>query len=223
MILRLYMGIAGLLSICLLSCGSGNNESTSNVSNVSTRQISAKNVLLTSAHASLGDKNTSKKELDTTTTVSADNVLIDTAANSLTSTNLQDALDKEMAINLSQMLPGTTWMIINKTTDPVHKGCATGQVTFSADTLMIDQGSFAAAGLRFDTTCGQLTCDFPDTPISYEVLQNSIMYVTWRNNNWDWSANITIFARNRNTLSMIGEGGCGGQGMSRISILTKVQ
>ena len=232
---RIIKAIAILLSVYLVGCGSGSSGSSGNNPNGSgssgsggnnsngsiSRQILAKNVLLSSAHASLADKSVSKKELDTTSTVTAGNVVIDTAGNSLTSTNLQDALDKEMAINLSKILPGTTWTVINKTNDPAYKGLQ-GRVSFLADTLTIDEGVFAAAGLFKDFGVYGNPCS---APISYEILDNSVMYVSWTQCDGDAkSAVITIFAKKLRTMSTVGDGGQGGiQGISRISILTKVQ
>jgi hypothetical protein len=216
---QILNAIGILLCAYLVGCGNGNSGSNNNGSTSS--QILARNVLLSSAHASLADKNAIKKEIDTTTTVSADNVVIDTAGNSLNSTNLQDALDKEMAINLSKVLPGTTWTITNKTVDRWYKG-KTGRVTFSNTTLNLDQGVFAAAGLVDDYTV--LGCP-PISSISYEVFSNSIMYLNWTaacTTIEEADHIVTIFARDRNTLSMIGSGGAG-DGRTKISILTKVQ
>jgi hypothetical protein len=226
---EILIGITVLVCGSLLGCGSGDSGSSNNGS--TSRQILAKNVLLTSAHASLADKGALKKEVDATTTVMADNVVIDTAGNSLTSTNLQDALDKEMAIDLSKLLPGTTWTIANKVTDTdeVYGIFPTGRVSFSANTLTIDEGAFAAAGLA----PGNTICADIDNPISYEIISNSIMCVSFTytqisNPNGSISGGgkvifpITIFAHNRNTLSLLGYGGCG-SGSGRISILTKIQ
>jgi len=213
-----------ILSMCLscYACGSGSNGSSDSIS--ASRQLLAKNVLLRSANASSLQEKSVNKEVDTATTVTADNVLIDTSGNSLNSTNLQDALDKEMAINLSNILPGTVWTITNKTTDTAHKGCPTGRVTFSNNTLTVDQGSFAAAGLVHDNSCSTIPPPtLPKTPIAYEVLQNSVIYVSWGDDFGDRGSCITIFARDVNTLSMVGDGGYGQQGVSRISILMKVQ
>lgn len=217
-------GIAILVCASLLGCGSGDSGSSNNGS--TSRQILAKNVLLTPAHASLADKGVPKKELDTTTTVTADNVVIDTSGNSLSSTNLQDALDKEMAIDLSKLLPGTTWTIVNKVTptDEIYGSFSTGRVSFLADTLTIDEGAFGAAGLA----PGNPICAKIDNPISYEIINNSIMCVSFTYTRIGNSGGgmeifpITIFARNKNTLSLLGYGGCG-SGSGRISILTKVQ
>jgi hypothetical protein len=86
-----------------------------------------------------------RKEIDTTTIVSAENVVIDTAGNSLTPTNLQAALDSEMAINLIKILPGTIWTISNVAV-PFPTMPKTGRITFSKDTFSLNQGSFSVIG-----------------------------------------------------------------------------
>src|SRR4030067_3859102 len=103
--------------------------------------------------------------------VLAKNILIEKTGNSLISNDLQNALDNELGIKLSEVLPGTTWTITNKTTDSWYKG-TTGQVTFYDGTLTIDQGRFAAGGLyapNDNPEPGGCQAD-PQTPISYEII-----------------------------------------------------
>lgn len=209
------------MSFIFYNCSGGNNSSTDNRS--TPRRIIAKNVLFRSAIASFFPKNAQSSEIDTTTKVMADNVVVDTTDNALTSNNLQDALDNEMAINLSKLLPETTWTITNKTIDPNYKDSPIGQVTFSVNTFTVDQGKFAAAGFLGNTPVCTIT-----TPISYEMLNNSIMYITWSETcngyeNIDRCSTIIIVAKNKDSISMLGFGGVGLSGIGRISVLTKVQ
>ncbi len=213
---RVVIGITILGSIFLFSCGSGDNGPTGTGSTGSTpQQILAKNVLLTPAHASSAEKSGIKKEIDTTVTVSADNVLIDTAGNSLSSTNLQDALDNEIAINLSKMLPGSRWNITNKSALAHYKN-TTGKITFSTDTLTFE-GKFASAGL--DST-EVSPCVPVASPVSYEMISESILYVTWVDGcGGGRDSVIIVAARNKNSLTLASASGLG----TGISILTKIE
>jgi hypothetical protein len=138
--------------------------------------------------------------------------------------------DKDKDNNKPLQLAGTTWTIVNKTIDPIYAGF-TGQVTFSQNSLTVDSGRFAAAGLVSPAE-GNI-CNIPITPISYEMLGNSDMYVSWNTNpgppgpsiltNWD--ATIHIVVLDKLTLVFIGDSSsCGTYSPNgpRISILTRV-
>lgn len=141
----------------------------------------------------------------------------------LESTNLQNALDNELAVNLSDFLPGTTWTVTNITSDTIYAN-STGQVTFSSDGIVLDAGRLAALGITHDdeeTGCSPLLTD-----ISYDLYMNSIIYANWTTGSaelsYDHSAVVSVFVQSKDSIGLIGSGGCGEVGVDRISILTRV-
>lgn len=217
-----------LASAFLYGCGGGGGSGSSSVNESTVQRVLAKNILFRTSVANADAIKADSTYTNTTTQVMADNVVIDISGNALTSTNLQDALNNEMAVDLSKLLPGTTWAIINKTTDASYKN-SIGEVTFLSDgTLTIDnQGKFAAAGVMNNTDMriiGMSGCH-TITPYSYELINNSTMYVSYTYNCGEWryetSSVITIFVKDKNTLTMIGSGGYGSGGLAKISVLAK--
>ena len=151
--------------------------------------------------------------------MAAENVTFVRGNSKLKSGNLQSALDDELAIDLTQLLPGSTWHITNKTSDRWYKN--TRQVTFDTEPLTVNSGKFAAAGLFSDYSVGD-ACP-PTTPISYEIINNSMLYVEWRYScggvgGGYRSATITVFADSQESVTMIGLGGDGAIGIGKISI-----
>lgn len=202
---RLFVGVALLTSIALtlLGCNEGGGGNSASAA------VKAKNIVFRSSEKNSmlpGDQPANDQ------VVYADNVQLETANNSLSSTNLQDALDNEMAISLRQLLSGTTWTIVNKTRQVEYAG-TTGQVTFSEGSFTVDSGLFAAAGI----TLGHNLVD-STTPVPYEILSNGVLYFSV--NNIDGV--IVVVAKSKNTLVLVGDGGEGLQGVSRISVLTRV-
>lgn len=148
----------------------------------------------------------------------------------LESKNLQNALDNELAIDLESFLPGTTWAVSNTTSDTTYYGY-TGQITFDDTALTIDSGRVAAFGLTHPDS-GSF-CTTVDTTISYDMFANNLMYVSWsteRSVTTDEEADTdassavaTIFANSKDTIGLVGAGGCGEVGTDRISVLTRVE
>jgi hypothetical protein len=163
--------------------------------------------------------------------VTARCVLIDNSKNGLASTNLQDALDNELAKRVTVSLPGTTWAITNKTADWWYQG-STGQVTFADTTLSLVQGGkFAAAGIVTDYTGLMSGTTTITTPISYEFISDSTYYVTWDVSNnisygdpmiTHFSSLFKIVAVAGDKITIVGWGGAGGAGVPRVSVLTRV-
>lgn len=86
------------------------------------RRILAKNVVL-NAQASQktgvsAAQTAQDSNVDPDLRVLASNVQLDNANNALESSNLQAALDDELAVGLATLLPGTTWSITNRAGDP---------------------------------------------------------------------------------------------------------
>jgi len=165
--------------------------------------------------------------INTSTKVLASNVVIDKTFTNISSSNLQTALNEQVAVGLKKTLPGTTWKVINKTSDATYSGTV-GQVTFSTDNFTIDSGRFAASGIAAATE--NIFCLKPTNPIKYELINDSVIDVTWtgqdRTNQSLFipqEAVITIASKNKDTLVMVGMGGCGSVGTPRISVLTKIQ
>lgn len=216
-----------LTSVLLYGCGGDGGSGSSSANESTVQRVLAKNILFRTSVANAATNKTDSTYTNTTTQVMADNVIIDTSGNALTSTNLQDALNNEMAVDLSKLLPGTTWAITNKTTDMFYRG-TTGQVTFSTNgTLIVDSGRFAAGGI-VSASENFPTCYIPTGPINYELLSNTIMYLSWNGTmvgfgTYPLDGIITVVAKSKDSIILVGEGGCGGSGVQRISVLTKVQ
>lgn len=162
--------------------------------------------------------------------VLAENVTIDTSSNALRSDNLQDALDKEMAINLPKVLAGKTWKITNRTSDPVHTG-TTGVVKINDDgSMTLVSGYFAAIGQVHgsETNGFAASCDIPQI-INFEFMSDSVIYVTSqvksrfdsavRNND----SIVKVVSKSTDRIVVTGSGGCGAQGVERLSVLTPME
>lgn len=143
----------------------------------------------------------------------------------LESTDLQTALDNELAIDLNTVLPGTTWTVENVTSDETYDGF-TGQVSFTADTMAVDEGRVAAFGLTHPDSGSSCSNDNL-SDVSYNLYSTNLLYATWsagEEGREDTSnAVVTVFADDVNTIGLVGSGGCGELGSDRISILTRVQ
>ena len=105
--------------------------------------------------------------------IAADSVTITRTNNALKSTNLQDALNDELAVDLAALLPGSTWTIINKG-NYAYSG-NTGSVTFSNGTLTLDAGTFGAVGISNEVIEGCKNI----LPFNYEIINNSTFFITW--------------------------------------------
>lgn len=112
-----------------------------------------------------------------------------------------------------------TWIITNETADSTYDGTI-GQVTFDGDYMIIDFGRFAAAGTA---AASEGCCCYSEDPISVKFLSTKVLYVSWIDNNDNpRDSIITIVEKRGNKLTLIGDGGCGLQGVSRTSYLEKI-
>lgn len=143
----------------------------------------------------------------------------------LQSETLQQALNNELAIDLSALLPGTTWSVTNVSKDSTYED-TTGQMTFNEDgTITLDSGRVAVAG--WVAASENSDCSVPSN-IQYTLYNNNVVFLTWdttvdgKVTDSD-SAAITIFANSTDSIGMIGTGGCGELGADRISVLEKVE
>ena len=150
----------------------------------------------------------------TSDTISAANVTIDVSNNRLDSTNLQDAIDNEIGVDLVQKIIGT-WDIENFTNDPNHG--PTGRVTILDDgTFDLVTGFFAAIG-EGDGSLG--LCDHVENSQVYAVLAGQVIQFT----HGIHSLIPTLMEANEDSLIFLGSGGCGQLGTQRLSRLTRVQ
>ncbi len=143
---------------------------------------------------------------------------------SLAAVNIHLAYSEEVNARQAELLG--TWSITNETTDGLYEGTV-GQVTFSEDSLTIDFGRFAAAGIV--AASEDAICPVPLDPISYKRIGNSTIYLSWQAESrsstdlYDSDAVITIVKHEGNRLTLVGQGGCGRTGVPRISYLEKVE
>jgi hypothetical protein len=161
--------------------------------------------------------------VDPSVKVLAENVYVDNASNGLTSDNLQDALDNELAVSLAKTLIGKTWNITNKSMD-IFYADTTGIATFNNDgTMTLISGRFAAIG-EIHVSENSI-CDYPQS-IKYEIISDEVVYVISNNKSrtddttYTRDAVVKIVSRSSDRIVMTGAGGCGGLGSERISILT---
>lgn len=155
--------------------------------------------------------------------ITTDNPQGNTPASYLESTDLQSALDDELAIDLATLLPGTTWTVENVTSDDTYNGF-TGQVSFTADAMIVDEGRIAAFGLTHPDT--DSICDDDNlSDVVYTLYSTNLLYASWTAGefNDENTVVVTVFADDTDTLGLVGAGGCGEVGIDRISILTRVQ
>lgn len=141
--------------------------------------------------------------------------------NTLSATNLQNVLDYEIALNLNNFLPGTSWTVTNTTSDTTYQGY-TARITFSATdkTLNIEEGRFGAAGLiHKDSTTGE----YASNPITYQIIGDNLIYFTWTGKSGDSTRSrstiATVASKKRNSLQLVGFGGVGELGTPRVSSL----
>jgi len=230
-ILSLLIALFGI-SLLIFCCGGGGGGGTDIETPVDNKpfKVLAKNVLFKSSTVAASTFfHTSDDDIpiDPTVKVSAENVVIDNEGNALTSDNLQEALDDEIAIDITKVLKGSTWEVKNKTQEEAYVGTK-GEITFSSteNTFTLNFGRFAAAGLIHESE--DVCYNYPVGAISYELLNNKVMYLTWisQYRGYDEQAPseavIFIVAQDKNSIVMVGRGGAGSVGRLRISILKRV-
>ena len=206
------------------SSASGANGPSNTGINTSLR-VPAGNIVFTPNSGAARAYKMADSNVDDSTRILAQNVVLDTAGNALTSNNLQSAMDNELAIDLSKLLPGTTWTVTNKTTQSSFKG-TTGNVTFSNNTIQLNSGIMAAAGISAGDENSSVCKEAIISPISYEILSNSVLFVTYTIHNLNGNtvgreAIITVVARDKNSLTLVGQGAGCGLNMPELSVLTK--
>ena len=147
---------AGVVGMIVVACGSGGGDANTGVSG-GANSVSARQVIFTDSSGNYiaYEKGrfvkvaTTPGYIDTTTQVLARNVNLDTSNNTVTQPNLQDALDKQIALDLTKTLPGTTWVITNTGTPEYTYPNDPGNVTFNSDgSFTLNSGWFCAAGAR---------------------------------------------------------------------------
>jgi len=210
-----------LISAIISSCGSGGKANTANETPA---KVSASQIVFKSTNgvqlASLAGG-----VIDPSIKVLAENVTIDNTSNALKSDNLQDALDKEIAVSLQKTLTGQTWNITNKTADTTYAGTTgAGVVKFNDDgTMTLLSGAFAAIGKVNGNE--NSFCNIPQT-INYELISNDVVYVSSSvksrtdSNTYSEDTVLKIASRTKDKIVVTGTGGCGYVGFERISILT---
>ncbi|MCL4557427.1 MAG: fibronectin type III domain-containing protein [Deltaproteobacteria bacterium] len=158
----------------------------------------------------------SKAKASASIQVMARDVMLNTAGNDLTSTNLQSALDNELAIDLTSVLPGTTWTITNITSDPIYSGIS-GVVSFTTNTFSLS-GAFAAFGVADNAYCY-----IPSPTISYKLISQKVIYESWTSSQgYPQDGTAFVIAQNKDKIILLGTGGCGAVGAWRISVLQRV-
>lgn len=210
-----------LSSLSLLGCDGGNTSGPT----PGAKRVLARNVVFNATGAQAGGVSAfqASGDVDPDLKVLATNVEVSNTGNALASNNLQSALDNELAVDLATALPGSTWTIQNRSADDTY-GNVGGEVTFTKDGKMTLTGRFAAAGL----VSGAETsfCNIP-TDMRYEVLGNAVVYVSahvkGREGSYEEDQVVVpaVAARTRDTIVMVGSGGCGIIGQDRVSILTR--
>ncbi|MDM0073238.1 hypothetical protein QTH90_02520 [Variovorax sp. J2P1-59] len=148
--------------------------------------------------------------------VQASNVSLVTVANDLQSTDLQSALDKEIAVDLQKAIVGV-WNVENFSSDSTYAGeFASGRVEFRTNgSYVILSGGFAAAGKVAPGTTS--FCIVPNA-MSFSLVDGAIYFQADSGGN----SVATVAKSTTSAITLIGDGGCGQQGTSRISRLTRL-
>ena len=206
-------------SLLLWMCGAGNRTSESTSCNRrQNRQIQFNN------------QNSSQSQI----VVNAENVILAGNNNSLTSENLQQALNNEIAPDLHKILSGTTWTVTNKNGADSTYNNTFGQITFNADGSVTFAGAIAAFGWNLEphvVTDGGVFSECSGVTIiaTYEALSSKAIYVLRQKT--DSNPNVPIIktanvvnliSAKKGELVLAGQGGCGKIGTDRISTLTLV-
>ncbi len=170
-----------------LACGSGGGGSGSastagtngsaSSGTTSSKKILASNIIF-------GASTTRAKELlaleeagvDTTTKIVAANVVIDTSKTEVTSTNLQTALESELAPNLDLLLPGTAWTVENVNVN--YSGAVSGAaaITFAAsgNTFTLDSGTLGI--IATNSKASDPTVSYVEGSVRYRMITRGMMF-----------------------------------------------
>lgn len=156
--------------------------------------------------------------------VLASQVVLDTSTNSLQSTNLQTALDTEIAVDVSTNIVGV-WDIQNFSSDGRFQGATeTGRVEFKSDgTYTVISGGFAVAGVVADGTTGFATQTFGSAEIqagltpcialgarTFRVIDGVVQVMTGTA-----TSNAVVLKNTSSAITLMGSGaGCGNNAQS---------
>lgn len=195
-----------LISIALISCGSGGENGNS-------MKYLARNIVFNTdlARNAYADQS---QAIDTETQILAENVIFETNDNTqIESDNVQNALE-EISHKLSGVIPGT-WNIQNYNQENSH--VATGRVIINGDgTFNLVSGSFAAIGM------GSIGfCSHTEENQTYRIYTDELISFTHFNNTTENSVIPLLVKLRENEIVFIGQGGCGQVSRQRISILTR--
>jgi hypothetical protein len=208
---------AVVVGVVVVACGGGSGGSAG-VTDYGT--ISASNVILGGGVQSAGVRDgiirVQANQLPSNVQVLASNVSLVKASNNLKSTDLQTALDKEIAVDVGKTIVGV-WDIQNVTSDSTYQGAwATGRVEFKSDgSYSISSGGFGAAG-KVASGTGSF-CAIP-TSQTFTMVDGAVYFGADAGGD-----SVAIVAKSSSdAITLIGDGGCGSQGIARISKLTRV-
>jgi hypothetical protein len=139
---------AAVVGLVIAACGAGGNE------NSATPAVSARQIVFTDSSGNLVAISRGRfvkvaaadVAVDPTIHVLATNVNLDTSSNTVTESNLQDALNNQIAFDLAKALPGTTWSIANTAAHDYNGNNVPGSITFNRDgTFTLNSGMLCAA------------------------------------------------------------------------------
>lgn len=209
---------ATVVGLVVVACG-GNGGGLSNQTDLGT--IAASRILLKPGTPVSGAEASTIRvqanQLPGNVQVAASQVSVIQANNNLQSSDLQSALDKEIAVDNGKSLIGT-WDIENTTDDPIYQGTASkGKVTFNSDgSYTLSSGGLAVAG---KVVAGTNTfCAIP-TKQTYSLVGNNAIYFQADQGGNGFGF---IVDSKSNAITLVGQGGCGNVGSLRISKLTRV-
>jgi hypothetical protein len=221
------LALGSVVTLLVIAACNGDLSNTASTGNTSKTTISASQIVYRNASGQLAVFNkgglmkiVDVSTVDSTTQFLAENVILAENTNSLTSENLQRALDDEIAPDLNKILPGTTWSVVNKNGgDSDNYDNTTGQVTFNVDGSIIYTGAIAAFGI------GATIC-VHGTTVNYEALSSKAIYVLRRQphdslpDGYKTANVVGLLSAKKGELILHGQGGCGLTSVDRISTLT---
>lgn len=129
-------------------------------------------------------------------------------------------------VNLAELLPGTSWEIVNKTPTPESDAVVpidyetTGRVTFNEDGTFSLEGRFEAISIGSPPESCAGTYDYEQK--SYEVYANKVILFRWFTDKPEYAV-VHVYEEGENRLVVVGRGeGCG-RVKYDLSILTKIE
>lgn len=240
-----------MLLVCAVVCGScgmviqdESDAASTEVSKLSGTMYLAKNIILIpQANAS----SSSDQDIDQTTQISADNVLLSTTEEAtsigrLISITLADALQNELAPDMSSLLVGR-WSVLNRDFQPYtgegqNYDGVSGEIEFHDDlTYDILSGAFGIVGAWANSE--EILCagviDMTLTATSYDLISNNILllhtayHAAERRYNTSYNHEIAtvamIIVKSQDELTLLtfsGNRPCGSH-EPRLAILTRIE